>query len=262
MKSKSNFARLKDYLSCALALGAGPASKFSIFWKQTKNVRVRLGLAKYHPDEIYTLDTIYGKLHFRDNFGDITNLVPLLYHGEYRLRKLSGQGAILDAGANIGLAAVWFAYHNRDRAIYCFEPLASNTRMIRLNCPTAHVEQVALGQEAGAIQLRVDPSGVMASAIPCQWETEDSRFEVRSLDIICEENRIEEIALLKLDVEGMEMDVLKGAQATLSSTHQVVLETHSSELHREVIAYLQEAGFRIDLDQFYESTGLLMATRR
>ncbi len=262
MKSKSNLVRLKDYLACALALGSGPADKLSMFWKQTKNVRVRAGLARHHPDEIYSLDTIYGRLHFRDNFGDITNLVPLLYQGEYRLRRLTQEGAILDAGANIGLAAVWFAHHNPDKTIYCFEPLASNIRMIRLNCPAARVEKVALGREVGTIQLRVDPSGVMASAIPCSWKTKENRFDMRPLDDFCAENRVEKVALLKMDVEGMEMDVLTGAPKTLALTHQVVLETHSDLLHRQVMALLQEAGFGIDLDRFYESTGLLIATRK
>ena len=94
-------SRLKDYIWCAFTLGTGPKAIGSILWRETKNIRVRLNLGRYRPHDVYSLETIYGPLYFRDNFGDITNLVSLFYHQVYRLRELSQQGAVrVEPGAH------------------------------------------------------------------------------------------------------------------------------------------------------------------
>ncbi|MGH2396606.1 MAG: FkbM family methyltransferase [bacterium] len=252
--------RLKDYILCALTLGTGPRAMCSILWRETKNIRVRLNLGAYSPKEVYSLQTIYGLLYFRDNFGDITNLVSLLYHQVYRLRGLSQEGVILDVGANIGLAAKWFAHHNPGRSIYCFEPLAANAALIRLNCPGAKVEQVAVGARRGRVKLRVDRDSVMASSISCRWETEEVEFDVISLDEFAGTRALEQVALMKIDAEGMEVEILRGCQETLRRTQQVVMETHSRSLHDDAIGHLRHAGFHIDSEQFGVTTGLLFAS--
>jgi len=252
--------RLKDYVLCALTLGIGPREMCAILWRETKNIRVRLKLGAYTPSKVYSLQTIYGPLYFRDNFGDITNLVNVLYHQVYRVRALSQKGVILDVGANIGVAAAWFAHHNPERAIYCFEPLAANAALIGLNCPGANVEQVAVGARRGRVKLRVDRDSVMASSIPCQWPTQEVEFDVISLDEFAEARGLEQVALLKIDAEGMEVEILQGCQETLKKTRQVVMETHSRRLHDETIEYLRRAEFRIDSEQLVGMTGLVFAS--
>lgn len=253
--------RLRDYVLCARALGPGAHAMWAILWKETKNLRVRLRLGRHRPAEIYSLQTIYGPLYFRDNFGDITNLVPIFYQQVYRVRALPQPGVILDVGANIGLAAAWLAHHNPERTIYCFEPLAASAALIGLNCPGAKVEQVAVGARPGCVRLRVDRDRVMASRIPCRWETREEEFEVTALDDFGAARGLEEIALIKIDAEGMEGEILEGARATLTRTWQVVLETHGPSLHAEAIRRLRRAGFRIDSERFGEATGLVFASR-
>ncbi|MCA9972614.1 MAG: FkbM family methyltransferase, partial [Anaerolineales bacterium] len=165
--------KLKTFLMSAWALGPAPADKWALFWRQTKNIRVRLRLGRYHPADEYALQTVYGRLHFRDNFGDITNLANILYDRAYRLTRIAAPGAIVDIGANIGMAAVWFAYHNPGRAVYCFEPLPPNVALIRQNCPRAHVQQVAVGARRGQMTLQVDADSVMASHhVDYSWQTQ------------------------------------------------------------------------------------------
>ena len=112
--------RLGELVGCAGALGRGPREKWALLWRQTKNLRVRLHLGTFHPDEVFSLETTFGRLHFRDNFGDVTNLVDLFYREVYRTRPLAPEGAILDGGAHIGLAAAWFAHEPPGRPIHRF----------------------------------------------------------------------------------------------------------------------------------------------
>jgi FkbM family methyltransferase len=253
--------RLRDYLLASLVLATGPRSACSIFWKQTKNLRVRLKLAAHRPEEIYSLQTIYGRLYFRDNFGDVTNLVDLFYHQVYRTKALSPAGAILDVGANIGLSAALFSHYNPGRTIYCFEPLDASARLIRLNCPGARVQIVAVGASSGGTTLHVDPDKVMASRLPCNWQTTRLEFATVSLDEFAGDHALDQIAFLKIDVEGMEVEIMNGAEKVLNMTHRVALETHSRSLHNEAIERLELAGFEIESQQFNAEAGMVIAFR-
>jgi FkbM family methyltransferase len=257
----SGVEKLRDFALCAATLGSGPAAKCEILWRETKNLRVRLGVATHRPERVFHLDTRYGVLHFRDNFGDITNLPNLLYRQVYALPDPGEPGDVLDVGANIGLAAVWFRHRFPGRRIHCFEPLADNVRMIRLNCPEARVRQVAVGAARARATLSADPDRIMASSIPCRWDTEAVEVDVLPLDEYVEAERIERIAVLKIDTEGMELDVLAGAHRTLDATRQAILETHGEERHREVVAVLESAGFRIRAQEFGPETGMVFAAR-
>jgi FkbM family methyltransferase len=253
--------RLSDLVRCSVALGPNPKARWRLFWKQTANLRVRLKLASYHPEQVYSLDTVYGTLHFRDNFGDVTNLVKLFWQGEYRLRQLQTDGVILDIGANIGLVAAWFAHFNPGRPIHCFEPLAANGAMVRRNCPSAQLHQVAVGRTRGRMTLRVDPQQIMASSVPTRWETSAVEFDVVPLDEFTRMQGIEQVALIKLDAEGMEVEILEGAPGTLARTQEIAMETHGRERHEAVIEILKRYGFSIVDQSFSAATGLVFASR-
>ena len=254
-------SRFRSYVECAWFLGRNARESWSIFWRETKNLRVRLKLGRYQPETIYPLQTVYGPLYFRDNFGDITNLPGLFYENVYRVGRLKSEGVILDVGANIGLASSWLALHNPGKTVYSFEPLPANAALIALNCPEAVIERVAVGSTRGRCALHVDRQSVMASSIPCSWKTEDHEFDVISIDDFVADKGIDKIALLKIDVEGMECEVLEGAQRALGMTRQLVMETHGRELHDNSTRLLETAGWHIDHSEFNSKTGFVFASR-
>jgi FkbM family methyltransferase len=255
-----DIAKFKDFVLCAVALGRTPAGMLSIFWKETKNVRVRLGLARHHPERVYAIDTKFGRLHFRDNYGDITNLHDLFYNRVYAT-PLPPSGTIFDVGANIGLAAAWFAHAHPGHRVYCFEPLEGNASMIPLNNPAARVSRAAIGAQRGRVTLRVDGHGTMASSVSRPVDTRDVEFEVIPLDEFVVSEGVDRIDLLKVDVEGMEEEILRGAPRTLAMSERVVLESHGRALHDRVIELLKSAGFRIDSEEFDGRIGFVRASR-
>lgn len=257
----SGFGRLGEFWRCAWSVGEDARASWSILWRETKNVRARLGLARHHPERVFTLRARGGPLHFRDNFGDITNLPNLFHRRVYEPPVGVGEGAILDVGANIGLAAAWFSREYPGRPIHCFEPLEENARMAKLNCAVATVNTVAVGREPGTVELRVDRDAVMASTIPWERAVSKRSLAVITLDDYIRSERIERVAFLKIDTEGMELDVLDGARDVLRVTAVVALETHGRDRHDGALDRLRAAGLSIDREEYDGHTGMVFASR-
>jgi FkbM family methyltransferase len=116
---------------------------------------------------------------------------------------------------NIGLAHV---------AIHCFEPGHETYRSlvemsVRLNVGAGvKLNNFALGERQGTATLHFDRSG---SALASLTKRDLDHFgiafgqsetvEVDTVDRYCRENAVRRVDLLKIDVEGHEIDVLRGA---------------------------------------------------
>ncbi len=255
-----SLGRLREFYVCASKLGTTPRQRGTIFWRLTKNFRARLGLSRYHPDVVYPLATALGIVFLRDNFGDVTNLYDLLVENVYCFLPEMG-GVVLDVGANIGLFAAWVERTAPGSQIHCFEPLAGNTRLIPMNCPSAVVNCCAVGRERKTLELQVDGQGIMASAISTPWSTTGQGFSVIPLDEYTRDRGIHAVSFMKVDTEGMELEVFEGGRETLRRTTRVSVETHGDERHRGVLALLRDGGFRIDQESFGGKTGLVIASR-
>lgn len=257
-------SKAATFLRTALALGRTPSEQAAILWRLSKNVRVRAGMTRYEPGAVFGLQTRYGTIWLRDNFGDVTNLPGLMVDNEYRVTRLDGEGVVYDVGANIGLFSRWILTHNPGRAVHAFEPLPGNAGIARMNNPDATVNQVGVGRAPGRVTLGVDAQGIMATSIEQQWDTAAgaTEFEVITLDDYTAKRGIERIAFMKIDTEGMELDVLDGARETLRRTARVAMETHGEERHAGSKQRLIAAGLTIDDETRYGGTGNLFASRR
>lgn len=248
-----------------MTLGRSPSERAAILWRLSKNLRARIGVARYHPEHVFALETRLGRVHLRDNLGDVTNVPGLLAENIYRAGRLPDEeeGAIFDCGANIGMFTMFMRSHNPGRAIHAFEPLPGNAAMVRLNTPDASVNQMGVGREASIVRLGVDAQGLMASSIPQVWSLEPLEFPVIALDVYSAEHGIGPVAFLKIDTEGMELDVLDGAHDLLRRTKRVAMETHGDERHRGSIKRLEDAGLTIDGEEGTgPAAGLLWASRK
>jgi uncharacterized protein (UPF0210 family) len=64
-----------------------------------------------------------------------------------------------------------------------------------------------------------------------------------TLDTLCQDLGVTMIDLLKIDVEGSELEVLQGGPEMLRVTRRVVVEVNEPSTIRDVIQLLQAAGF-------------------
>jgi FkbM family methyltransferase len=138
---------------------------------------------------------------------------------------LPDEPVIFDVGANHGEYA-HAAYTSRPRAhVHCFEPSVATFRILSetLSGTSAVLNNTGLGAENSEATLfsTGDGSG-LASLSKRRLDhfgvTMDSQetVQIKSLDSYCDDRSIDTIDLLKIDVEGHEMDVLRGASRMLS----------------------------------------------
>jgi FkbM family methyltransferase len=195
-------------------------------------------------------------------------------------RTLRPGDTYVDIGGNIGLLALRAASvvgaGGKVIVVEAHPRIAGFLREnVRLNnFSHVSVEHVAVGEASGEITFSDrrsdDQNGVVADGSGA------IHVPMVTLDELLPTSRASRIALLKLDVEGFELAVLRGAKATLTRVDRVLFECdpdltsrygHSS---REILDLLRSAGFvpgTIDGEEYppdYEpaSFGNVLALRR
>lgn len=135
---------------------------------------------------------------------------------------------VFDVGANKGqFLGLSLELLSHEYAIHCFEPGAETFKLLSKSVagnPRVHLNNIGLGKEEGELTLHYDCLGSgMASLTKrrlghfgLQFEQSES-VKISTVDGYCEENKIDRISLLKIDVEGHELDVLEGASNMLLS---------------------------------------------
>lgn len=136
---------------------------------------------------------------------------------------------VLDVGAHVGLYALLASTERPDTTTIAFEPVPRNLRYLRANVarnevPNLRVEEAAVGAVDGSITLRVPRTlrlPATASVLTGHDHGDGDGMEsisvpVVSIDRYVQEHHLGTIDLLKIDVEGAEADVLRGAAGTIA----------------------------------------------
>jgi len=187
-------------------------------------------------------------IRFRER--DIYAVGEMLHDHQYRLHsELPARPLIVDAGANIGLSALWFGVRYPGARLYCFEPEARCFDLLQHNLrqlPGVTCERVALSEHTGEIPLYVTENAsdhsVFDTGAPARLETVSS---VRLEDYL-DRQGIERVDLLKLDVEGSEFSVLKGLGDHLDRVSVIIGECHVRYVDQVAFyGFLQQRGFRV-----------------
>jgi FkbM family methyltransferase len=154
------------------------------------------------------------------------------------LRILQPGMCVYDVGANVGYLTILAAKLVGPKGqIVAFEPLAANARQIQHNAELnsfthVRVRQEALGDKEGQAAFRVSAEsgwGKLAYVGAVSQETAIIEVPVRKLDSITAGGELPRVHLMKIDVEGAEVDVLRGAIETLRAERPFLLvELHGT----------------------------------
>jgi FkbM family methyltransferase len=219
----------------------------------------RLTIARATGDEHRSgATTVQGsKVSFQDHALLVDMFEEIFIQGEYAIADPGPISRVLDCGSNIGLSVLYFARRYPDATITCFEAdplkaalLAQNVEQNQLS-KRVEVVQKAVGAADGESAFHFDardPGSLTSSLVRSHRDT--TTVEVTRLSPYVGSG----VDLLKLDVEGSELDVLEelAASGALDCIGQLLVEVHHNvtedrTLLSSVIGLLQEARFTLQV---------------
>lgn len=209
------------------------------------------------PEQIISKPCRYGEMSFfRDDIwlGRSLDLYGEWSESEVALfRDLLKPGdTVVEAGANIGAHTIALAsIVGSNGQVLAYEPDERNCKLLRDNvAPHAYVCQFALGKDHGLAVLnwqRGNPGGTSV-AVPDLLSHSDCR--VIPLDMQTagnvETNLCNHVDFLKIDVEGMELDVLQGAEQTIQRDRPLIYaENDRPGATEKLLAWFTEHGYKV-----------------
>lgn len=137
---------------------------------------------------------------------------------------------VLDIGANIGCTALLFSELAKE--VYAFEPSQTTFAFLERNLSRSgkknlFPQNMGLGAEPGESTLTFNPSnrsgGFVSNETKASAGHTVEKIVIRQLDEVVQSLKLGKIDFIKIDVEGFEGHVLRGARQTLSTNRPVVV---------------------------------------
>jgi FkbM family methyltransferase len=209
----------------------------------------------------------------------LVKLLICLSNSQYRAGLFQGIGAaiehdsyfknsnfrtVVDAGANCGQFSLVMRRNFPDAKIFAFEPLsgpAEKFKALFVRDPETKLFNAALARKSGSMTINVSASDDSSSLLPIsdlQERTFPGTAQATTQEIMAgplsdfvNESEIQRPALLKLDVQGFELEVLKACGCLIDIFDEIYCECSFFELYTgqalapEIIGFMSEMGFTL-----------------
>ena len=157
---------------------------------------------------------------------------------ELFFEEAKNANVILDIGANIGWTALRFAGKNPKATIIAFEPhpltfQRAQDNFGRNNFSNILCLNIGLGETASTLKIYelTDNNSGMNRIILEELDRPFKEVKIERLDDVLTSRDIQQVDLIKIDVEGFECFVLKGASNILTSSNaKILMETDDAYL--------------------------------
>lgn len=162
---------------------------------------------------------------------------------------LQDSAVIVDAGANIGNHSLYWATQRSAKKIFAFEPVQQTYSKLKKNIELNELSNVieplniALGEHNNHAEiLQYHPENIGGTSLK---ENENGEIIVNKLDFVLD-NKITKLDLLKVDVEGFEVQVLKGSRNTISKFKPIILVECFGEKRKTVKLLMKSYGYKLE----------------
>lgn len=166
---------------------------------------------------------------------DVPTYEQVFINQEYDFQVETQPKVIIDAGANIGLASIYFANKYPSARIIAIEPELSNFTLLKKNVasyPQVTPVQAALWHRNEEIEL-VDPGlGKWGFMTETKGSSEILAASVchvvaaMTVDKIMHDYELGKIDILKIDIEGAEREVFSDTSTWINDVSSVIIELH------------------------------------
>lgn len=177
------------------------------------------------------------------------------------------QPLIIDGGAHIGLATLYFKMLYPQARVLAFEPQPDNFALLQQNVADNLLSDVtlfpaALADQVGTRHLHFDATEEQwlssASFLAGAWTGSQKTTSVAVSTLPLSQFLTEPISLLKLDTEGAEQMILQAAASKLKMVEQMKIEyhPHAGQSWQALRDLLEQQGFSLSLEKDGQSLRL------
>ena len=150
-----------------------------------------------------------------------------VFGGAYVLDLPTKPRLIFDLGANVGFASVYFALHYPGARVFAVEPEPANVAVLRRNVassPRVDVVEGAVWPRSGRLAMKDPGKGYWGMRV--QEEGDVRNVRAVTIPELLEAAGADWVDLVKMDIEGSELELFSEGTEWLESVGALVLELH------------------------------------
>lgn len=174
---------------------------------------------------------------------------------------------MIELGSFWAYYSVWFNAANKDARVICCEPDPANMKIGQTNAKLNDVKGLTFVASAAG-----SADGETIEVVMDSDPTKSKQVPIRSVDSLVKEHNFEKLDLLHMDVQGFEMDALRGAEETIKAgkLRFVFVSTHhyffsgKANTHQECLHFIRQHGGHIIMShtiaESFSGDGLIVAS--
>lgn len=190
----------------------------------------------------YSNDFIEKVIYSTNNFYEVQMLEDVK-------KRLGKNKIIIDVGANIGNHTVFFANVCKAKRLYSFEPQPNVFKILKKNVlinkynKNVKLFNMGLGENQGYANIDVvNKDNLGMSKLK---KDNSGTVEINRLDDIISNIEKNKIDMIKIDVEGMGLEVLKGSQKLLTKDKPIIyIEAETEEEFKIITNFLSQFKYK------------------
>jgi FkbM family methyltransferase len=230
----------------------------------TSTLRMRDHEMRYGRNEITRVDTIVlnlwrpfrAALTLREYGTDIGTMEEVFVDQVYRqvVEQLPNCSTVVDLGANIGMASLYFAWHYPHAKIVAVEPHPETCNILRKNVDAlikSHrcaIEHAAIwSSDRNLLYSELDSGYSVVAIRDPEDEANGASGAVTGITMprLMERYTLSSIDLLKIDIEGSETELFRGDTSWLDFVNAIAIEFHgNSRAESGFDGLMRQHGFR------------------
>jgi FkbM family methyltransferase len=176
----------------------------------------------------FSIPQANSPINLRPRTSDIQVFEEIFLQDEYRIPVAASPRLIIDGGANIGLASLYFAKQYPDAQIIAVEPELSNIQMLKVNTagyPAISVLEAGIWHDHNPLKIE-NPDVSKCGFRLTQTESAEASVSSLRVDDILNLTGLDSIGILKLDIEGSEKEILQHSQSWIGKLEILAVELH------------------------------------
>ncbi len=189
------------------------------------NLSIRI-FHRFKNKDYYLAQQNNSKFLIRHNSADLNLYLQTFKQHLYKLNGIEQLKTIFDIGAYNGTTTRYFAQNAPNSTIHAFEPGISTFKALKYNLksfPNVKLVQAALHSTAKILEIGSDTNFDLGGSIVSKLNREKVE-EVKCLNInkYCKDQNIQNIDLLKVNIEGGEIDLFNTIDESLIKNIKII----------------------------------------